>query len=262
MAKKAKPCECPEGVPEWLVTFGDLMALLLVFFVLLLSMATFDTVKVEEYFNVMRRTMGILDQTDSAIDNSAKHDGKQNEINKENIKKEMDDSKADLKDAIKALNKSVLASNATDTLEQATFEDGKKEFIIEIPAGLLFGDGEYNINSRQARYFISKLSRIIRTMPADINIEAIGHTDSSNFKRRTIPRDNWDLSALRAISVIKEMIKYKVNPAILKVSAHASYRPKGGEVAADRRVELRFFASDVQVDLLQQESFFDRLTGE
>ena len=261
MAKKKNKCVCPEGVPEWLVTFGDLMALLLVFFVLLLSMATFDSVKVEEYFNIMRRSMGILELNNEAIDNASKHSGHQMEINKENIKQEMDDSKANLQEAVKALNQAVLSSNSTDTLEQATFEDGKKEFIINIPAGLLFGEGEYNIDSRKAKYFISKLSRIIRTMPADINIEAIGHTDSGNFKRRSIPRDNWDLSALRAISVVKEMIKYKVNPAILKVSSHASYRPKGGEVSADRRVELRFYASDAQVDLLQNESFFDRLGG-
>jgi chemotaxis protein MotB len=262
MAKKKNKCVCPEGVPEWMVTFGDLMALLLVFFVLLLSMSTFDPVKVEEYFDIMRRTMGILEQSDEAIDNSDSKDGKQREINVQNIKKEMDDSKSDLKEAIKALNQAVLASqNSDSTIEQATFEDGKKEFIIDIPAGLLFGEGEYNIDSRKAKYFISKLSRIIRTMPAEINIEVTGHTDSGSFRRRSIPRDNWDLSALRSISVVKEMVKYKVNPAILKVSAHASYRSKGGEPAADRRVELRFYASDVQIDLLQNESFFDRLGG-
>ena len=47
MGKLIKPEECPKCMPEWLAAFGDLMSLLLCFFVLLLSMATMDAKKME-----------------------------------------------------------------------------------------------------------------------------------------------------------------------------------------------------------------------
>ena len=49
MAKDKCP-DCPKCLPGWLVQFGDLMSLLLTFFILLLSMAVMDKQKVEEYF--------------------------------------------------------------------------------------------------------------------------------------------------------------------------------------------------------------------
>ena len=48
MADKKCP-ECPKCLPGWLVQFGDLMSLLLTFFILLLSMAVLDKKKVEEF---------------------------------------------------------------------------------------------------------------------------------------------------------------------------------------------------------------------
>ncbi len=48
MAKDSCPaCDCPNGVPLWLGTYGDMVTLILTFFILLLSMATFDTLKVQ-----------------------------------------------------------------------------------------------------------------------------------------------------------------------------------------------------------------------
>ena len=49
MAKKKCP-ECPKGAPKWMTTFSDMTTLLLTFFVLLLSMANFDKVKIEQSF--------------------------------------------------------------------------------------------------------------------------------------------------------------------------------------------------------------------
>ncbi|MBT3196819.1 MAG: type VI secretion system protein TssL, partial [Gammaproteobacteria bacterium] len=40
--------KCPPGLPAWLATFGDLMSLLLCFFVLLLSFATIDAKKMKK----------------------------------------------------------------------------------------------------------------------------------------------------------------------------------------------------------------------
>lgn len=123
----------------------------------------------------------------------------------------------------------------------------------------MFKPGEYKIDNPASKRFIAKIARVIRTMPQTFSIEIIGYTDNGAFKSDKIPRDDWDLSALRAIEVVKELIKNRIDPAQLKVSAFASYHPKS-EVASDnRRVEMRFFSENIQSDILNEENFFDRL---
>jgi len=75
---KGKCPDCPKCLPGWLVQFGDLMSLLLTFFILLLSMAVMDKKKVEEYFDVMKKAMGFIEgstdireQTDQYSDKQA-----------------------------------------------------------------------------------------------------------------------------------------------------------------------------------------------
>ena len=65
MAKKCKCEACPECLPEWLAAFGDLMSLLLCFFVLLLSMSTMDAKKVQEAAGSLQGAMSVLDGENS-----------------------------------------------------------------------------------------------------------------------------------------------------------------------------------------------------
>ena len=58
-AKKEKKQD--EGAPGWMVTFADLMTLLLTFFVLLLSMSTLDNQKVKLALGSLRGALGVLE---------------------------------------------------------------------------------------------------------------------------------------------------------------------------------------------------------
>ena len=103
------------------------------------------------------------------------------------------------------------------------------------------------------------MSRVIRTMQQNFDIEVMGHTDSNTIGSNTIPRDGWDISSLRAISVVKELIKNKIDPAQLKASGFSSYRPKSDEASENRRVEIRFFSNNDAKDEVEDENFFDRI---
>ena len=67
------------------------------------------------------------------------------------------------------------------------------------------------------------------------------------------------MSALRAISVVKELIKNRIDPAQLKVSAYSSFHPKSEVADENRRVEMKFYSDESQSNVLEEESFFDRL---
>lgn len=55
---------CEEGAPGWVVTFGDMMSLLLTFFILLLSFATLDRVQFDKLSGVMKEGFGVISKTD------------------------------------------------------------------------------------------------------------------------------------------------------------------------------------------------------
>ena len=254
MAKDKCP-ECEKCLPGWLVQFGDLMSLLLTFFILLLSMAVMDKKKVEEYFDVMRKAMGFLDKNTSVEEQTEK-----NSTNDSNSESD-EDSTTTAEEAADEVSQliSEVNSNSINESQEISIEKGKNEFTLDIPSTIMFDDGEYNLTNPAAKRFISKIARVIRTMPQTFNIEIIGHTDTNRIKNTTIPRDAWDISALRSISVVKELIKNRIDPSVLKVSAYGSYHPKSDIAADNRRVEMRFFAQDNQNDILDEESFFDRL---
>lgn len=259
MAKQKCP-ECPQCLPGWLVQFADLMSLLLVFFVLLLSMAVMDKKKVEEYISVMKKSMGFISENDDTTER------KQSETDAEEDgggSSQDDGSGADNNEAVEAIEEIVAEANAEmtseSTAEQVELIQSNNEFTLDIPSTLMFEEGEYELSNPASKKFIAKIARVIRTMPQTFEIEVVGHTDRSAYKSDTIPRDNWDVSALRSISVVKELIKNKIDPSLLKVSAFGQYRPKSDMSNENRRVEMRFIASRDQTDLLSEENFFDRL---
>jgi chemotaxis protein MotB len=257
MAKDKCP-ECPQCLPGWLVQFADLMSLLLVFFVLLLSMAVMDKKKVEEYIAVMKKSMGFISDTTETTER------KQSETDGESDgggSGADDGSGADNEEAVEAVDEIVQEMNAesTNEMQQIEMQKSNNEFSLDIPSTIMFEDGEYKLTNRGSKKFIAKLARVIRTMPQTFDIEVMGYTDRTTYTSKNIPRDNWDLSALRAISVVKELIKNKIDPAQLKVSAFSQYHPKSDMAGENGRVEMRFIANDDQTDLLGEENFFDRL---
>ena len=258
MAKEKCP-ECPKCLPGWLVQFGDLMSLLLCFFILLLSMATMDKRKVEEYFEIKRRSMGFLE---GAEDTAAAESATQSKTHASDSKSGGDEDAMDSETRDAAQEVEEIANEFNETNDEE-FEDievikGNNEFSLDIPSSLMFEAGEYKISNQASKQFIAKLSRIIRTMPDSFDIEVMGYA-ATNINKDEIPRDSWDISALRAIAVVKELIRNKIDPEQLKISAFGSYHPKSDDASDNRRVELKFIASQSKNEVVNQSNFFDRI---
>ena len=124
MAKNKCP-ECPKCLPGWLVQFGDLMSLLLTFFILLLSMAVMDKKKVEEYFDVMKKAMGFIDaSTDVETQSDAYSKQDSDSSNQEN-----DASESDFDSTAQDVSQIVEEINSSQNIEsqEIKMEKGKNE---------------------------------------------------------------------------------------------------------------------------------------
>ena len=262
MAKDKCP-DCPKCLPGWLVQFGDLMSLLLCFFILLLSMATMDKKKVEEYFDIMRRSMGFLEgaedtaaaekETLAKDQRAASETGNQGDMGGGNDNGEMVQEVEDLANEYNDTNDASKEDEVTITVKN------NNEFSMDIPSSLMFEEGSYKISNIQSKRFIRKIARVIRTISENMDIEIIGYSSVGEANGNSIPRDSWDISALRSIEIVKELIKNKIEPSRLKVSAFGSYRPKSENYNQNRRVELKFISTGYNENSIENENFFDRI---
>ena len=109
--------------------------------------------------------------------------------------------------------------------------------MISISDKMLFNSGSYRISSK-ANNILQKLADVINSEPSlDVMVE--GHTDSRSISTYKV-QDNWDLSVLRATSVVRKLQnKYNVAPEKLIASGRSSYQPLADNSTREGRAANR-----------------------
>ncbi len=237
MAKNKCP-ECPECLPAWLAAFGDLMSLLLCFFVLLLSMSSMDAKKVSEAIGSLSGAMSVLEG------------GTKTEISKRRIQEstpiESQDETAEMVNRVQQA-----AGDANEMMEQTkgttiSVEEAQEGFVIKLPAALLFKPGSAEIENEDALLFLKRIALIIEELPNEMQVSVQGHTDNSAPAKESPFKNNWELSSARAISVLQELLVDGVAPERISAAGFAEFAPvatnatKSGR-EKNRRVELHFY---------------------
>jgi len=255
MAKQKCP-DCPKCMPGWLAAFGDLMSLLLCFFVLLLSMSTMDAKKIQEAIGSLAGALSVLEGgTKTDISRERQQQASPIEAQDETANRVMT---TQLKKAITEINEMLKTSGGPEVqVEEA--EDG---FIIRLPEGLLFKPGSAVIQNDDAILFLKRIALIIKKLPENMHIRARGHTDVNPPESASPYKDNWELSTARAVSVVKELIKDKVDPKKISASGKAEFDPIASNAtqegrAKNRRVDLQFFSFDSSLKKKAQKSVLD-----
>jgi len=109
--------------------------------------------------------------------------------------------------------------------------------MISIADKMLFNSGSFTINSK-ADKILSKLADVIKSEPSlDVMVE--GHTDSRSIRTMKLA-DNWDLSVLRATSVVRRLqSKFEVAPEQLIAAGRSSYQPLTDNSTKENRARNR-----------------------
>jgi len=113
---------------------------------------------------------------------------------------------------------------------------------ISLEEDLLFASGKYEVNSGGI-IALNKLAVALSTQNS-LQILVEGHTDSIPFSGKGIIKDNWDLSVMRATSVVKVLLKNpKLEPLQLTAAGRAEFMPIASNKTssgrdANRRIEM------------------------
>ena len=110
--------------------------------------------------------------------------------------------------------------------------------MISLSDKMLYKTGDYNVLPA-AQEVLGKVAKVINDYDKySVLIE--GNTDNVPLNSSNLPRDNWDLSALRATAIAKILqTKFGVNPSRITASGRSEYNPKSTNMSVSGRAENR-----------------------
>lgn len=240
---KRKPPEVKKGAPEYMNTYGDMVTLLLCFFVLLFAMSTTDAKKFESMVAAFKGSLGVLKGGKTVSPEKKITDSRINSKGVElKYKKIAENISKDIEKIEKQLNKNV-SENMKKNIEIRVTQRG-----IEINFGseILFDSGKAALKS-DAKKIILVLAKELSLMENKIVIE--GHTDNVPIKSFLFP-SNWELSTSRSVNVLRYIIEKE--PSIIgRISAagYADTIPK----ADNRNDEGKRLNRRVQIVILKND---------
>jgi chemotaxis protein MotB len=221
---------------SWMVTFADLVMLLLTFFVLLLTMSSMDTKKLRDLMTHFRESTGVLELAGAGEVYSLG-----SFINKYN-----DTDSLLVVDQKHFLTKIKLVSNIKSMLKDLnndiTLSDDERGVALTFHGNILFDPGKTTLR-KEVYPVLDLIGEAIEGCPNDILI--MGHSDNTPIKDG-IYTSNWELSAYRGISVLNYLLTIKgLSPSRFTVGGAGSSMPLYPNTSEknrslNRRVEIIF----------------------
>lgn len=262
MAKR-KQEEPPKGAPAWISTFGDLMNLLLCFFVMLFSMSTMDAQKFELLAASFNQTFSIFSAGASAIgdgllisngvsqlnelDNYINSTGRDAEGN---VIPDDLESAADAMEQAKLEASEELAEKISETLQEKNLNseidvEFTSQYVqLTLNGAILFDSGSVKLKE-EALPIMNQVGLILQKYSPGV-IEIEGHTDNVPMSGAKYS-NNDELSDGRALSVFYYLVQNTtLDPAMIKHSGRGEYDPVADNSTAEgraknRRVEIKIY---------------------
>ena len=215
---KKEKCKCPKEeltAPFYLLTYGDMMTLLLTFFVLLFSMSTMQTIKFQAKIGVLQGAMGIsqlyqhapmeihlpapsLKQSSRVVARAILRPTKSSPLAESAEIDSYDPARQDQEEQVQAIKNLGLRN-------QFHVEQHEDEVIITLPTYGIFNKGEWRIDPNSPE--VRRLGKVYRQLAEQLShltrydIRFTGHTDNLPLEQKPepgSPQSNRELGFLRA----------------------------------------------------------------
>jgi chemotaxis protein MotB len=195
-------------VDGWVMTYADMMSLLLTFFILIVSFSSLQHAKFKRAAQSLQEAFGILDHAESVIEfqNPVYPELSRNKAEEE-VYYEMQEIEQ------------VILEKGLDREVQIELQDNGVMFRIQAP--FLFASGQADLRE-EPRKILTELSVLFTKFPYLIRIE--GHTDSIPINSVRFP-SNWELSAARAVTVARYFQGLGLPPERIAATGYGEYHP-------------------------------------
>ena len=213
----------PNEDTSWLVTYGDMVTLLMAFFVLMYSASKVSEEKYEQVAQSIAQ--GFNSPGPDAIVEIASSESAESESTEE----------------VTVLSPLTNAKEMLDQLIEERDLDGEMStsftptgLKIELSSSSFFGSGSADVKESMVPSLI-ELSEVLQSLPdGDYQVEVEGHTDNVPINTARFP-SNWELSSLRAVNVARLFEATGVKKNQLSAIAYADTKPKEPNFDANGR---------------------------
>lgn len=219
---------------EWLTTFADMSMLLLTFFILLFALSSLDVQRFGDFSDAMRQSLG--------TEGAGRSGGPPPAVS---------DSEA-LLDAVRLQQELIARQRQTfmamrtylnqknlDGKVSALFDDGV--ITLRLPGDVLFESGQVELKPEAKEILAEIKDLLIKQNDQTINIK--GYTDDLPPAPGGRFRDNWEISSLRAVNVLRYMLGAGIEANRMTSTGLADMNPLFPNIteenrAMNRRVEF------------------------
>jgi chemotaxis protein MotB len=226
VAKKCKNIVIKQGLDDWVMTYGDMMSLLLTFFVLIVSFSSMQETKFEQAIKSLHEAFGVLNNAESVI-----------ELETPIIPHhEPQEEEAEFLYEVRSVEKLILEEGLDRQVEVQVTDEG---VLFRLNSEFAFNSGGATLQE-EPRGILDKLVSFFKKFPYFIRIE--GHTDSVPINSAKFP-SNWELSAARAVSVARYFQGMGLPPDRIAATGMGEFHPIGDNATVtgrskNRRVEI------------------------
>lgn len=238
------------SIPPWVITFADMVTLLMVFFILLFAIGTIEQEKWRQLKESLREALGAdaieemgtrqgLDVIQTQVDEQTVHavDEVGAMVNRE------------MEDIISEVEEFVFKNKLAGEVRVSSDERGA---VITISDVVLFPAGSAEMTPK-GRTTLRQVFDVLKQFNYNIKVE--GHTDNTPIHTLRYP-SNWELSASRASEVAHMLIKDGYPPERLSVEGFAEFRPKVPNTspenrAVNRRIEVVYQRGSIRKHMVQ-----------
>ncbi len=204
---------------NWMTTYGDMMTLLLCFFVLLYSFSNVDADKFQMMMDGLQGKLGVLTGGKTISQSSLIDTGLDSTR----------PSSRDFNDIYTRIEQYLQQSGLENEINLEMTDRG---LTIRFTGKVLFDLGEADIKN-SAYSILDKMAGFVKGVPHEVIVE--GHTDNWPISNDKFP-SNWELSTTRATNVIRYFIENNsVNPERLSAAGYAEYKPLAPNDTEDNR---------------------------
>lgn len=204
----------------WMVPFSDLITLLLTFFVLLFSMSSIGDKQLKNALSTISGGTGVLEMSGSG------------EISPYSMAPLQNISPAELAERLNEIMKRY----QEDRLDKVAISSVENVVSMVLPIDILFDSGAIDVKPEMSKA-LADLSAILKGANYSIKVE--GHTDDTTEKKGGGYSSSWDLSAMRAVNIMKFFSKEGIQEARLSAAGYGMYKPLFPNSSAENRQKNR-----------------------
>ena len=230
MAKKRKNIIIKQGLDDWVMTYGDMMSLLLTFFVLIVSFSSMQETKFNQAAASLADAFGVMSSPESVI-----------EFNRPIIESPAPPEDAEVKYEVRSIEKMIMEEELEEHVSVTITDEG---VLFRINAPFMFNSGGADLKN-EPKEVLDKLASFFTKYPYKVKIQ--GHTDSDPINSAKYP-SNWELSASRAVSVARYFQGKGIPPEQIEATGFGEHRPIADNATAEGRTKNRRVEIFLQMD--------------